>query len=363
MVWIDADTHLREGYFLDEVYKLEGEFADRSPVKVQGGAYHELKFKHDLEPWGNEVEKAGSHRQLYGPDRQGGVIARIQPGGYDREQRIHDLEEAGVEKQVMFATGSAIPTLQEGKLGLELSRAYNNWVADFVKGYEDRLYPTGVLPSGYPEGMAGELRRMKEELGINAAHISGYSLTHNAEDPVFDSLYAAAEDLDMPLFVHPGSRGPLANRHKNFYIMHALARPTMCADVLVGMVIGGVFERFPNLKVGFFECSASWMLYWMDRMEFGYDNLKQDYAPYLSLRPSEYVRRNIWLTVESNESCLPEAIEEVGASHLMMSSDYPHWDTGWPGCVREMAERSDIAAADRDRIMCHNIAELMRIDV
>jgi hypothetical protein len=362
MVWIDADTHLREGYYLDEVYKLAGEFVHKSPVKVQGGAYHELKFKHDLEPWGREVEKAGGHRQLYGPDRQGGKIAGIQPGGYDREQRIRDLEEAGCSKQVMFATSSAIPTLTEGPLGLELCRAYNNWVANFVKGYEDRLYPVGVLPAGYPEGMTGELRRMVEILGIRAAHIAGYSLTHNAEDEVFDPVYAAAEDMDIPLFVHPGSRGPIANRHKNFYLMHCLARPTMCADVLVGMVIGGVFERFPSLKVGFFECSASWMLYWMERMEFGYDNLKQDYAPYLSLRPSDYVRRNIWLTVESNESCLPEAIEHIGSSHMMMSSDYPHWDCGWPGCAREMAARTDISAADKDRLIGGNIAELMRIE-
>ncbi len=361
MVWIDADTHLREGYFLDEVYRLTGEFAHRSPVKLQGGAYHELRFRHDLDPWGDEVEKAGSHRQLYGPDRQGGRIARIQPGGYDRAQRIRDLAEAGVEKQVMFATGSAIPTLQDGPLGLALCRAYNDWVAAFVKGHEDRLYPVGVLPSGYPEGMAGELRRMVETLGIRAAHITGYSLTLNAEDPAFDPLYAAAEDLDVPLFVHPASRGPLANRHKSFYIMHCLARPTMCADVLVGMVLGGVFERFPRLKVGFFECSASWMLYWMERMEFGYDNLKQDYAPDLALRPSDYVRRNCWLTVESNEACLPEAVERIGAGHLMMSSDYPHWDTGWPDCVRELARRADIAPADRERMMGRNIAELIRV--
>ena len=92
------------------------------------------------------------------------------------------------------------------------------------------------------------------------------------------------------------ARGPIANRHKNFYIMHCLARPTMAADSLVSFVLGGVFERHPKLKVGFFECSASWMLYWMERMEFGYDNLKPDYAPYLKLRPSEYVRRNVRVT-------------------------------------------------------------------
>lgn len=358
---IDADTHLREGYYLDEVFKLEGEFAHLTPKRVKSGAYHEVKFEYDLEPWGQEVEKHGSHRQLYSPERHGGRIAAMQPGGYDRDKRIADLEAGGVAKQILFATNSGIPLLNEGQLGLELCRSFNNWVANFVKGYEDKLYPTAVMPAGCPEGMAGELRRAVNDLGIKAAHISGYSKTMCADDPAFDEFYATAEALDVPLFVHPHSRGPLANRHKNFYQMHALARPTMAADALVSFVIGGVFERFPKLKVGFFECNAAWMLYWIDRMEMGYDYLKQDYAPYLTMRPREYVRRNCYLTVESNEKCLPEAFEEIGEKNLMMSSDYPHWDCGFPGCAQEAAERSDLTVRQRERLTRVNIGELMKI--
>ncbi len=360
-VMIDADTHVREGYFLDEVYKLSGQFADRTPRRVSDGAYHEIKFEYDLEPWGKEVEKFGGHRQLYGPDRQGGRIAAMQPGGHDRDKRVSDLAASGVEKQVLFCTGSAIPTLNEGPLGLALCEAYNNWIAKFVKGYEDSLYATAVMPGGYPEGMAGELRRAVRELGIRAAHISGFSLTRCADDPAFDDFYAAAEELDVPLFVHPASRGPLANRHKNFWQMHALARPTMAADTLVSFVIGGVFERFPKLKVAFFECSAAWMLYWMDRMDMGHGYLNQDYAPELTLKPSDYVRRNCWLTVESNEKCLPEAFEEIGEDRLMMSSDYPHWDCGFPACAEEAASRTDLSQAQRERLTRTNIAELMKI--
>ncbi|HEX9808068.1 MAG TPA: amidohydrolase family protein [Alphaproteobacteria bacterium] len=362
MSMIDADTHLREGYFLDEVYRLSGEFAKFTPRRVKDGAYHEVRFEHDLEPWGREVEKYGSHRQLYGPDRQGGRIAAMQPGGYDKEKRIADLAAAGVDRQVMFCTGSGIPLLNEGPLGLALCQSFNNWVADFVKGYEDKLYPTAVMPAGHPEGMAGELRRAVKNLGIRAAHISGYSLTKCADDPAFDAFYAEAEALDVPLFVHPHSRGPVANRHKNFYQMHCLARPTMAADALVSFVIGGVFERFPKLKVAFFECNAAWMLYWMDRMDMGYDYLAQDYAPHLTMKPSDYVRRNCYLTVESNEKCLPEAFEEIGEDRLMMSSDYPHWDCGFPGCAREAAARGDLTPAQRERLTRRNIAELMKID-
>ena len=362
MGMIDADTHLREGYFMDEVYNLSGEFANFTPKRTRDGAYHEVAFAHDLDPWGPEVEKFGSHRQLYSPDRHDGRIAAMQPGGYDKEQRIRDLGASGIDKQVLFCTDSGIPLLNEGPLGLALCQSFNNWVTEFVKGYEDQLYPTAVMPAGHPEGMAGELRRAVKDLGIRAAHISGYSMTRCADDPVFDEFYAAAEELDVPLFVHPHSRGPVANRHKNFWKMHALARPTMAADALVSFVIGGVFERFPKLKVGFFECNAAWMLYWMERMEMGVGYLNQDYAPYLTMNPSDYVRRNCYLTVESNEKCLPEAFEEIGDDRLMMSSDYPHWDCGFPGCAEEAATRSDLSPAQRQRLTRTNIAELMKID-
>src|SRR5690349_1030661 len=132
MTVIDADTHLREGYFLDKVYNLKGEFASFTPRRTRDGAYHEVHFEHDLEP----------------PDREGGRIARIQPGGYDKDKRIADLESAGAKKQILFCTNSAIPTLNEGPLGLALAQSYNDWVVDFVKGYEDKLIPVGVLSAG-----------------------------------------------------------------------------------------------------------------------------------------------------------------------------------------------------------------------
>jgi len=362
MAMIDADTHLREGFFLDEVYKLSGEFAKFTPKRVKDGEYHEIEFEYNLEPWGDEVEKYGGHRHLYSPDRQDGRIAAMQPGGHDKDKRIADLAAVGIEKQIMFCTGSGIPTLNEGRLGLALCESFNDWVVGFVKGYEHQLYPTAVMPSGYPKGMAGELRRAVRSLGMRAAHISGYSLTKCADDPAFDDFYATAEKLEIPLFVHPSSRGPLANRHKNFWQMHALARPTMAADTLVSLVIGGVFERFPKLKVAFFECNAAWMLYWMERMDMGYEYLAQDYAPELSMKPSDYVRSNCYLTVESNEKCLPEAFKEIGDDRLMMSSDYPHWDCGFPDCAEEAANRADLTAAQRERLTGRNIAELIRID-
>jgi len=101
------------------------------------------------------------------------------------------------------------------------------------------------------------------------------------------------------------------------------------------------------------------MLYWMHRMDATYEYLKEDYAPYLAMKPSDYVRRNCLLSCESHEPHLPQAIEEIGEGSLVMASDYPHWDAGFPMVVREFEQRTDLTGRQKQLITCENIRELM----
>ena len=358
---IDTDTHLREGYCLDEVYSLEGEFAEFTPRRVAGGAYHQIKFEHRLNPWGMKVDKANSHRSLYDPGRWDGRIARMQPGGFDMEKRSRDFEGTGIDKQVVFGTSVDIPVLTEGPLGLALSVAYNDWVHGLLKDYTDVMYPVAVAPAGHPEAMAGELRRAVNGLGCKAGLLAPYSLKLNLDDAAFDDYYRAAVELDVPLFVHPNTQGVLTNRFTNFYAMHTLARPTNCSAALVALVIGGVFEKFPALRVAFFECGVEWLLYWMHRMDATYDYLRDDYAPYLTMKPSDTVRRNCYVTCDAREKVLPAALGEIGEDRVLMSSDYPHWDTGFPHVVKEIQERDDITDRQKEMILSDNPRILLRL--
>jgi predicted TIM-barrel fold metal-dependent hydrolase len=355
---IDADTHLREDFCLDKVYALSGEFAHLTPKRVDEGAYHRMRFEHSLSPWPAQAEKSHSHKGLYDPARWEGRIARYQAESMDMDKRVAAFREIGVDRQILFATTIDPAVMQRGPLGLALCRAYNDWALSLIKGHEDALFPVALLPAGYPDSMPGELERCTD-LGFKAAFLAAYTLDRTLDDPAFDPLFAEAVRLDMPLFVHPNSRGELTNRFRNFYIMHSLARPTNSSAALTALVLGGVFERHPGLRVAFFECNAEWMLYWMHRMDATYPYLKEDYAPYLAMKPSDYVRRNCWLSVESHEP-LAHAIEEIGDSRLLMASDYPHWDTGFPLVPGEFAERGDLTGRQKDLIMCENVRTLMR---
>src|SRR5689334_8442883 len=82
---IDFDSHLREGYFMDEVYKLEGPFERLRPMRLSNGHSHKTKFQHSLDPISAQGHAAHRHPYIYDPDVnwRGGDVARRQVGGYD----------------------------------------------------------------------------------------------------------------------------------------------------------------------------------------------------------------------------------------------------------------------------------------
>jgi predicted TIM-barrel fold metal-dependent hydrolase len=362
---IDLDSHLREGYFLDEVYKLPEPYARFTPVKMGEGRGHTTKFIHSLDPISPQGRAAHSHPYIYDPKFawRGGEMAARQVVGYDMEKRREGIKAEKIDKEILFPTQISIATQNIGKLGVVLAQCYNNWVAKLIKGYEDIFLPVAMVPAGYPEGMADELRRCVKELGFKAGHLAPYCGTRNMDDVAYYPYYQAAEELDVPLFCHPNSNGDLVDRFDNFFKTHVLGRPMNCTPALIALVLGGVFEKFPKLKVAFFECSAEFPLYWMHRMDDDYE-WAQDFPQLtgvLKMPPSEYVRRNCYFTCEADEGDMTRSLTEIGEDHILMATDYPHFDSEYPHTVSGIRERTDLTPKQKDKILGENAARLLNL--
>jgi hypothetical protein len=359
----DMDSHLREEYFLDEVYRLDGKFAHLRPVRLNNEAGGRARFKHELSPWPREVAEHFNHSIVYdvSANWNGGEIARRQVGGYDMARRLADNEREGIDYQFLFPTQLSIPTYAEGELGAALCHAYNGWVKELVKGREEKLWPVGVLPWGHPEALVPELRRCVKELGFKTVHITPYTHKHTIDNPVFEPFYAEAEALDVPLMLHPASYGELINRYDNFFAMHVLGRPFNCTAGLIALVTGGVFERHPNLRVAFFECSAEWVLYWMHRMDDDYKRMRPGFTPHISRLPSDYVKRNCFVTCEADERMLSVTLEQFSEDRVLVATDYPHFDSEYPGTIHELQARTDITALQKDKILGANAKEFLHL--
>ena len=360
---IDMDSHLREEYILDEVYRLEGKFAAETPVRLNDEKNVRAKFKHNLRPWPEEIVSHFRHPIFYDPyeNWRGGEVAKRQVAGYDMDIRLADNQREGIDHQFLFPTHLSIPTYTEGELGAAACRAYNNWVKGLVAGKEEQLWPVGVVPWGHPEALVDELRRCVGVHGFKAIHLTPYSHKHTIDNKVFEPFYAEAEKLGVPLMLHPATFGDLINRYDNFFAMHVLGRPFNCTAGLIALTTGGVFERYPDLRVAFFECSAEWILYWMHRMDDDYGRLEGTFTPKITRKPSEYLMKNCYVTCEADERLLALALEEFNEDRVMMASDYPHFDSEYPGTVTELQERSDITDKQKQKILSENAKEFLRL--
>ena len=357
---IDMDSHLREGYFLDEIYDLEGEFAQYKPKKTrETDDIRETEFDHGFNP------SSSWHEWIYYTKTNwlGGRIAEMQQSGWDMDHRRAANDVEGIDKQIIFPTKIGIPALEPGPLGAELARRYNDWVRELVRGHEDHLYPVAIAPAGHPAAMADELRRCVRELGFKAGHLVPYTRTQTIEEEDFYPYFEAAEELDVPLLCHPNSGGPLQNMFNKkdkpaHFPNHVLGRPFNCTMGLAALVCGGVFETFPKLRVVFFECSAEWILYWMHRMDDDFEFMKHGFSDLKTL-PSELIKRNVWVTCEADERPMNRVFEEFPESHVLMATDYPHYDTEFPHTVDTIRKRSDLTGRQKDMILGENAAELL----
>ena len=179
MAIIDLDSHLRDGWLLDEIYQLPEPFAKYTPRRIGDGKYFYSKFEHDLSPLEDPAANANfkkpvTHQVFYNPEanQRGNEVMRWQQGGYDMEYRMKDNALEGIDFQLIFPTSIEIPSQNPGALGAAVCRAYNDWAHKLVAGYRDQLSPVAMMPAGCPEEMPNELQRCVKKLGARPPILS-----------------------------------------------------------------------------------------------------------------------------------------------------------------------------------------------
>ena len=129
------------------------------------------------------------------------------------------------------------------------------------------------------------------------------------------------------------------------------------------IVLGGVLERHPDLRVAFLEAGVGWVPYWLERLDEHFEKLGNE-VPHLSMKPSEYLLSGrCYFHVEPEERGLPFAIEVLGDDLLMYASDYPHWDCAFPDSARLLRERADLSETSKRKILGQNAARFYGLPV
>jgi len=349
---ISADSHIIEPPDL-WVTRLDARFQERAPRVVRSPETDRWVCAEAVLPAITDL--VGVNRDFLSSQTAGRYGVDILPGGYDPDERLKDLEKDGISGEVLYPTvGLRLFMVADIELQKALSAAYNDWLAGFCQRHPDRYKGIGMISVDDVEGAVRELYRCKK-LGLVGGMIgmeqSEYQL------PKYDPIWAAAQELGMPINMHTGTgRGP-RNRTRIDFIVYAVH----IQRVLAAMVYSGVFDRFPKLKVVSVESEAGWAAAFLERLDYfyhlhGYKRKKRDIL--CDRVPSEILRGNVGYTFIMDRAAVV-AREIIGPDSLMWSSDFPHGGSTWPNSHNIIAEHmARTPRADELKLVWGNAARL-----
>lgn len=243
----------------------------------------------------------------------------------DLDGRLRDMDKLGIDVQVIYPTFFLTTCSTRPDIELALTRSYNRWMADATERAKGRLRWVVILPWLSPEKALAEMKWAKDH---GACGVSKMGTEHNrgASDPYFFPMYEEASRLNMPICMHAGSGDPTQTSP----VAARLHTISACVD-LIG---GGVPERFPDLRVGWIECSASWIPFmWQDMVAreqkqnwgSGIRNVEARAENSLKIDKNLFRRFRFYSSTETTDD-LPYILKLGLEDNLLLGTDYTHSD-------------------------------------
>ncbi len=187
------------------------------------------------------------------------IFREITDNVWDPKRRIEEMDAASVSMQVLSTVPVMFSYWAKADDALDLSRRLNDHIAEVVRDYPKRFTGLGNIPMQDPELAAAELERCVRELGLRGAQIGthvdanphcGRVETLNLDNAALQPVWAAAEELDAALFVHPWDMLGM-ERMPKYWLPWLVGMPAETALAICSLIFGGVFERFPKLRMAF----------------------------------------------------------------------------------------------------------------
>ena len=273
---------------------------------------------------------------------------------------IKFIDDAKLDAAVLYPTaGLSFGLIQDPDWACVVARAYNNWLYDRFCKTDSRLKGVAILPVHDTKEAVAELRHAVTEQKMVAGLLPAVTMLNKGYGHAdFHPLYEEAQKLNVPLVVHGAvSRGLGFDFLQTMSMIHTLEHPLAQMIQLTSVVLDGVFDLFPKLRMGFLEAGAGWIPYMMDRMDekFHIDRKRKHFP--LSKLPSEYFKAgNIYVTCETDEKILDAVVREMGEDFIMYPTDFPHEREAseFAKDIPAFFERPDLSESAKKKILCEN---------
>jgi uncharacterized protein len=357
---VDTDTHLMEPdyvfeKYIDEAYKSQAPKMGKAPESgrrtflVEGEPFTREKGKYPMAApaFLESVRKAMKR------------FERAAKTGFSAESRIQDMDEQGVDVQIIYPTAAGQMMgreFRDPKLLAACCRAYNDWSADFCSRDPKRLRWAAILPMQDPDLSIEEAHRSAKNGAVSfyvrPNPVRGRTIFHQDYLP----LWGEVEKLGLPISTHDSASASVesfGDRMDTHVSGHILSHPFEAMAAMAGLIWYGVIEKYPKLRVVHVEADAGWVPYWLQRMEQHWNYSGNAEHEYLKRRPTEYFKSNFFVAFRGDEPTMKAAVELVGDDNFLWDTDYPHPDGTFPWGIGAIIDQQ-IPDASKRKILWDN---------
>ncbi len=269
----------------------------------------------------------------------------------DVNGRIASMDEAGIDRQIIFPTIWQGPVAEDPELESALATSWNTYMATQCSKSKGRLFFAAVIPYRRPADAVAELRRVKTLGSAAGVYTHGIEWDMPLSNPEFWPIYQEAARLELPLLIHTGNVSPAIR-----FMAEGFPRPNQVQfpqnnpygaglnQVLYGVTQlfgSSAMDDFPKLKVAVLEIGSEWV-------------------PMFSKELGERTKFNDWLGDRLFVACavgddITHVVNRVGDDCLISATDYPHGDAFRADCLEELlVARGDLTSATIDKILTSN---------
>lgn len=377
---VDADGHVLEPSNLWLDY-LENAYVDRAiRLEVNDDGLEVVMVDNRpfdrMSPGGIAlIGSMGEEGARPSPDRR---YMEVMPfGACDPVDRVAYCDREDLDGVVLYPTIGLIwpSVVADAELADAYARAYNRWIADFCRRSAGQLVAVAQLSLNDPELAAIELRRAVAD-GCRGAFVLPFTWSQIPHgDPHFDPLWLAAQDLGVPIGIHPAYEPRFANTLSRFanqdsspgvgdagaQFMSNMAARYGVQQAFSSFFAYSTFERFPALRLGVLESSAGWIGSFLDRMDALAGETIFRHFVSLTMAPSDYFRRQSFISCDPDETAAPLIIDHVGSHCFLWATDYPHPDhpANWQDSLRRFVQ--PLSAETTARVAGENVIDLYRM--
>jgi predicted TIM-barrel fold metal-dependent hydrolase len=309
---------------------------------------------------GNIFPKPGGTKgsmALHTPTRTKQELARTDSTMGTREVtdipgRLADMDKGGMEIQVIYPTIFLAYITEDVELEIALCRAWNSFMAAACSQSGGRMRFVGILPLRSIDASIAEMKRVKE-LGACGLFFRGVEGNRSLAEPYFYPVYEEANSLGLPICVHTAQGSAQISALFDTSISRTFPQSRVLPLMAFRDIVANrIPEKFPNLKFGFIEATASWvpfLLHYLKR-EFR-RQARGDWGPEL------FEKYRLYVACESDED-ISYLTEYTGIDHMVTGSDYGHTDQSAEfALVRDLRAREDVSPRVIDKILCDNARE------